>query len=652
MEIKRYLYLLQRWLWLVILGMLAGAGIGYYLSSRETPVYSSSTQILFNRPASTMLNDVSYLTNQQLAETYLLLLKTKPVLDAASEQLGYTVSNGQFEAEIVRDSQLIRLEVFDSDPVHAADTANILVKVMIEQNERLQSSQYTTSEDSLKLQLKQVEDQIATLQVEIAQVSEKTYQAQKSAIETQIKDLEASILAVQREINVIRPTTASGRTTTTDEIVLSPEQAALLQEKELRLDQLQSSLSFYQTTYLNLVGSGSVGRFTDEESNRVDQMSNTLALYQQIYANLLASYEDVRLSRLQTTPNIVQVEIAVPNSSPISPRPLNNALTGGVIGLMLAAGIVVLVEMLDDTIKSPEDANRLFDQVVIGYIPKMGIKRGEQYGIFVNDEPRSPVAEAFRAVRTNLEFSGVDKPLQTLLVTSASPSEGKTTVAINLASVLAQSGKRVLLVDADLRRPQLHKYFSLPNRVGLSDYFVHQKSAQSIMRKPTEASLMVITSGSLPPNPSELLTSEKMVKFLNEAKQLVDIVILDSPPFLVSDASILSARVDGVVLVILPGKTHIDSIKVMLEQTSRVGARVLGLIFNRIPSSRGYYYGGYRHYKGYYYHGYHGYNSYYLNETPSNGRKNGKSKSSMQPHKSSPNPRARDSESGSGPENN
>jgi len=172
------------------------------------------------------------------------------------------------------------------------------------------------------------------------------------------------------------------------------------------------------------------------------------------------------------------------------------------------------------------------------------------------------------------------------------------------------------------------------------------------MRKPTEAPLMVITSGSLPPNPSELLTSDRMVRFLNEAKELVDIIILDSPPFLVSDASILYARVDGVILVILPGKTHTDSIKVMLEQTGRVGERVLGLVFNRIPRSRGYYYGGYRHYKGYYYHGYHGHNSYYLNETPKTQRKNGKAKGNASLGNFAPSPRQTDSESGLGPNDN
>jgi len=316
------------------------------------------------------------------------------------------------------------------------------------------------------------------------------------------------------------------------------------------------------------------------------------------------------------------------------------------IGLMATAGLAVLIEFLDDTIKTPDDAGRMFDQPVIGYIPQMKVKKEERHTVFVNEQPRSPVAEAFRTLRTNLAFSSVDKPIRTLLVTSASPSEGKTTMAVNLAAVIAQSGKRVLLVDADLRRPQIHKYFNIPNRVGLSDYFVHEKTVQSIMRKPTDSPLLVVTSGSLPPNPSELLTSEKMVKFLTEAQEHVDYIILDSPPFLVSDASILSARVDAVLLIVRPGKTHGDSIKVILEQTRRVGAKVAGLVFNSIPRSRGYYYGGYRHYNSYYYPRYKGYDSYYTSDSPVQERKNGKSNGKTSAH--GPVERRSDTESNTG----
>lgn len=613
MDLKQYFYILQRWAWLIIIGMILGAAGGYIASSYQIPVFQASTKLLFSRPADDQINNYMYLTDQQIAQTYMQLLNTQPVLDAASKLLGYSVDSGQVDSDTVRDTQLIMVTVEDSDPVHAADIANTLINVLIEQSEKLQSSRFASSESSLKAQLTQVEGQIAELQSEIAMISEESYSTQKNQIEAQIKKLEDDILKVQQEINIINPPRQMdmyGRYLPGP--TLSVEETSLLQEKQLRLEQLQSSLEFYQQIYLNLVGTGKNPVVTSDSATRLDQMNNTLALYQQIYSNLLSSYEEVRLSRMRTTPNIVQVEMAVPPDSPIRPRPFNNAGLGGLVGLMLAAGIVLLVEYLDDTLKSSEEVTRLFQLPVIGYVAEMNLEGKDKDTIYVSSQPRSPVSESFRTLRTNIEFSSVDKPPKTILVTSANPSEGKTTTAVNLAVALAQGGKKVTLIDADLRRPHVHKYFNLSNRMGLSDVFLHNRTYQAVARPwKDNGQLMIVTSGSLPPNPAELLTSDRMMQFINAAIEQSDIVVLDSPPFLVSDASVLAARVDGVILVVQPGHTHTDAIKVMIDQLQRVGAKTLGLVFNRIPKNRSYYYGGYRHYKGYYYSGSKSYDQYY-----------------------------------------
>jgi polysaccharide biosynthesis transport protein len=616
MELKQYLYIIQRWAWLLALGVILGAGGGYGLSLYQTPIYQASTKLMFNRPADDKVNDLSYLTNQQLAQTYIQLLSTQPVLDAASKKLGYTVSTDQINTSLVRDSQLIQVTVEDSNPTRSAIIANTMIQVLIEQNDKLQTSRFASSEDSLQVQLKQVEGQIASLQADISQVSQESYLVQKKQIEDEIKKLENDILKVQQEISVIEPPQPAGAILPIRP-TLSPAQNSLLQEKQLRLDQSQSSLQFYQQIYLNLVGTGKSQTGVSTENSRLDQMNNTLALYQQIYSNLLSSYEDIRLSRMRTTPNMVQVEAAVIPSSPIRPQPLTNTGLGGIVGLIIVVGIISMIEYLDDTIKTPEEVRRLFGLTVIGYIGEMSLERDNRDIIYVSEEPRSPISEAFRSLRANLEFAGPEAPLRTLLVTSANPSEGKTTISINLATVLAQGGKQVVLVDADLRRPHVHKFFGLSNRVGLSDILIKHLSIQTVARTPKEDSLTIVTSGSLPPNPSELLTSNKMDQFIDAAREQSDVVILDSPPFLISDASVLAARVDGVVLVVQPGHTHIDSIRVIIEQMERVGARVLGIIFNRIPRNRGYYYGGYRHYRNNYYRSGKSFNGYYFTEDKS-----------------------------------
>ena len=158
--------------------------------------------------------------------------------------------------------------------------------------------------------------------------------------------------------------------------------------------------------------------------------------------------------------------------------------------------------------------------------------------------------EAFRSLRTNIEFAELDKPLKILLVSSPGVSEGKTTVAVNLALVIAQTGKRVALVDADLRRPQIHKILNLPNQYGLSDILRKNMKIRAVAQSIEHGKLSVITSGSLPPNPVEVLSSDKMNQILNDLKDQFDTVIIDAPPFILADASVLSSRVDGVLVVI------------------------------------------------------------------------------------------------------
>jgi capsular exopolysaccharide synthesis family protein len=184
-----------------------------------------------------------------------------------------------------------------------------------------------------------------------------------------------------------------------------------------------------------------------------------------------------------------------------------------------------------------------------------------------------------------------------------------------LAIILSQGGKKVLLLDADLRRPNVHKQFSIPNRVGLSDLIRGRMDVEDVIQVPENIKkLSIITSGSLPPNPAELLGSLKMGLILDSLKSIFDVIVIDTPPMLVSDAQILSSRVDGILFVVRPGKTHIDVAKSPLEELKRIDARVVGVVLNRIPRNRGYYYGGYRYYSPYY-----SSNGYHYTETLSPG---------------------------------
>jgi len=199
-------------------------------------------------------------------------------------------------------------------------------------------------------------------------------------------------------------------------------------------------------------------------------------------------------------------------------------------------------------------------------------------------DPRSPVSEAYRTLRTNLDFSSLDKPIKTMLVTSAGPGEGKSTVLANLAVTTAQAGREVILVDCDLRRPTLHNIFDLKNDVGLTTMVVDDAAMESPPLRDTGVeSLQLVSSGPLPPNPSELLGSRRMEEIIAALLERADVVLFDAPPVVaVTDAAVLATKVDGVLLVVNAGGTKRDYARVAKARLEKVNANLLGAVLNNV----------------------------------------------------------------------
>jgi protein-tyrosine kinase len=218
--------------------------------------------------------------------------------------------------------------------------------------------------------------------------------------------------------------------------------------------------------------------------------------------------------------------------------------------------------------------------------------------LIVEKDPKSYVSEAYRTLRTNIRYSSYDNEIRTILVSSTSPSEGKSVTASNLAITMMQEGKKVLIVDCDLRKPTIHRKFGISNIDGLSNYIVGDIAFDEAAVKYNEG-LYVMPSGALPPNPSEMLSSNKMRDFLSSVKKDFDIIIIDSPPVLaVTDAQILATMVDGVVLVVESGKTEKEAVIRAKDLLSKVKANIIGAVINKIPVSdgKGYKYGYYYYY--------------------------------------------------------
>ncbi|MDP4176986.1 MAG: CpsD/CapB family tyrosine-protein kinase [Bacillota bacterium] len=237
------------------------------------------------------------------------------------------------------------------------------------------------------------------------------------------------------------------------------------------------------------------------------------------------------------------------------------------------------------------------------------------------DNPKSRVAEAFRTLRTNIQFSSLDNNLKSILITSTAPSEGKSTVIINLGLAMAQSGKKVLIIDCDLRKPSIHKKLSIPNTKGLTSILIGDVKIEDCITPLSVNNLSVLSCGATPPNPSELLGTKKMKQLIEELEGMFDVVLIDSPPVIaVTDAQIISTFAKGVILVSAYGQTEKGAIINAKNLLDKVGANIIGVVMNKIPEeSHGYGYGYGRYYNKYY-----NYNAYYEEKEDSEDKPNGK----------------------------
>lgn len=303
----------------------------------------------------------------------------------------------------------------------------------------------------------------------------------------------------------------------------------------------------------------------------------------------------IRLAVRQKTGGVQVVTPAVAISDPVRPTPSRNAVVAVAVGLMLGVGLAFLRDYLDDSITTKEDLERTLPTLpVLGLIPDLGgwKDRSDAFVVTV-EEPASPAAEAYRSLRTSVQFLGVERQLQVIQVTSASQGEGKSTTIANLAVSLARAGQRVVVVCCDLRRPRIHEFFGVGNDVGLTSALIGGNLPGAVQPVPGLPKVAVLASGPVPPNPSELLGGAKIGAIIDVLRETADVVLIDCPPILpVTDAAVLAARVDGTLLVASADVTHKKDLIRAAELLRQVDAPLLGLILNGVRDSSSY---GYRH---------------------------------------------------------
>jgi polysaccharide biosynthesis transport protein len=337
-----------------------------------------------------------------------------------------------------------------------------------------------------------------------------------------------------------------------------------------------------------------------EISATSDDPAEAAALADATAASLAETVSAIEARPDQTSPvQLAVVERASVPSSPISPRTTVNIALGALIGLAIAVGFALLREVLDTRIRNERDVRAVTDAPLLGAIafdPK-----AKQRPLIVHADPLSPRSESFRTLRTNLQFIEVDDASRSLVVTSATPGEGKSTTTANLAIALADSGQTVILVDADLRKPKVAEYMNVDGGVGLTDVLIGRADLVDAVQQWGTKSLYVLPAGQIPPNPSELLGSKAMATLLKELQAEFDWVLFDAPPLLpVTDAAVLSKHVESVVIIASAGKATKHQLETAVQLLETVDSELSGVVLTMVPTrgadAYGYGHYGYGHY--------------------------------------------------------
>ena len=581
MELLEYWKIIRKRLWLIVLLMVVSGASTVYYSLQQVPLYRTTTTLFLNPAPSQVLPYQMTQPVQSLASTYTELMRTRSFAQYVAQEMGDETTPGEVLGAIsthyVPDTQFFKISATHTSPEKAQKLVNLTAQVLITENiarQQAQQQQIQAQRDPVKeLEREQLRELQQSLQDEL-----EYYAQQIEGLQAQIAELESN----------------------------PPSE-----EVDQRILTLRQDLSHKQ-------------------SLRVEVLSSLAQTQTSLTAN----------DGVLSMDTAVVVDEALLPTGPLPRKTSQQILFALAASLGLGVGLAFLLEYLDYTIKTPEELDALYGMATLGVI---GIIEGGDRQSVQSDQivalanPRSPIAEAFRSLRTNIQFANPGKQVRSLLITSAGPTEGKTLTAANLAVSLAGGGSKVILVDTDLRKPRLHRLFEVPKEPGFTNLVIDQpgplppnpplpKSGEGgtgrasppgpalskveglggteggaldgYLRRTEVENLWVLPCGTVPPNPAELLGSPRAAEVMEQLKEHADVVVYDSPPAAtVTDAVVLSSRVDAVLQVVLAGVTRRDLVlrgKAVLE---KVGAHILGPVLNRVSlSDLGYYY--------YYYYGY------------------------------------------------
>lgn len=554
--LRDYWRVLRRRRWWVLAPTVLGVALALLYSVLQPKVYSAQTEVLIQTlPGESLFGSSGDVDDENRMSTAITVLEGKDV-GAVVRASGTSVDGllGVSGAS-VDDTNVLTVTVEAADAGSAAALADAYAEALIEVRREQSVAGLQRQADALDAQVTDLATRIADLDVQIAQ-AEQTTNATVAERQAQVDTLVEGLTELQNEqiqLNVLAtPTT---------------EQQIRQQQLALEIANRQDQIAAIREDIDQLQASGSE-LLRQERAGLTDQQSAARLRRSQILTDATLASGGARV-----------VEPASVPGSPDRPRPVSNALLGLFAGLIIGMAAAFLREYFDDSISVPADLSKVDgDLPLLAVVPSVVTKHGRAFGIA---QPGSSAIEAFRTLRTNVQFLSVDRELRIIEVVSSQPGEGKTTVACNLAVALSQSGSRVALVDGDLRAPRVHRLFAVDPSTGLSNNLVGDSLDLTI--QPITEHLAVVPAGPIPPNPSELLSSKRMGAVLDELRLRFDYVIIDSAPILaVADGLSIAQFADGVILIARSGTTAASPLNRALSALVQVSAPVVGIVLNRV----------------------------------------------------------------------
>lgn len=547
-------------------------------------------------------------TEAQLIESWFVVEKVVRNLnlapqDASQEEFNEVVRNTQeaITTETISDTNIIKIMVVSDEAWKAAAIANEVASVYVGYDLERKIKQAKQVREFIENQLATVEEKLKSSEERLKEIRE------KGAVTGIAASLETRLVNLKAELSefLLRAT-----------------------EKHPKAEELQEQIHGIEAELKNL----------PENELEYARLSRDVNVNVTLYKNLREKFEEARIAEAEQIGDVNIVDYASEPKSPFSPKKKVGGALGAIVGLMLGFVLAFVVEALDTSIGTIEDVESLLKIPVVGVIPHVKLEEQKTFNwwkvgpfapkhtkieearvrLIVHDRPKSPIAEAYRTLRTNLRLAEPGKKF--ILVTSAGPKEGKTTIMVNLGLTSAQMGNKTLLVSTDLRRPALYQTFGINREPGLheilsntiswekaiksiSDLLIGKMGFEEVMKAPGLDNLHILESGHIPLNPSELLASKEMARLIEQLKTNFDVVLFDSPPTLpITDALILAPKLDGVVIIYEIGRTARGALLRAKNQLESAGAKILGIVLNHIrPETEMYptYYPRYYHYKYY-----------------------------------------------------